>query len=37
MKVVDQETGEDITEKLKAQRDAERAEREQQKQQAAGE
>ncbi|MCO4052987.1 MAG: polyribonucleotide nucleotidyltransferase [Bosea sp.] len=27
MKVVDQETGEDITEKLKAQRDAERAER----------
>jgi polyribonucleotide nucleotidyltransferase len=37
MKVVDQETGEDITEKLKAQRDAERAERDQQKQQAAGE
>ncbi|NNM71260.1 polyribonucleotide nucleotidyltransferase [Enterovirga aerilata] len=28
MKVVDQQTGEDLTEKLKAQRDAERAERE---------
>jgi polyribonucleotide nucleotidyltransferase len=27
MKVVDQETGEDITDKIKAQRDAERAER----------
>ena len=27
MKVVDQQTGEDLTEKLKAQRDAERAER----------
>jgi polyribonucleotide nucleotidyltransferase len=35
MKVVDQETGEDLTEKLKAQRDAERAERDQQR--AAGE
>ena len=35
MKVVDQETGEDITEKLKAQRDAERAQRDQK--QAAGE
>ncbi|MBM6593868.1 polyribonucleotide nucleotidyltransferase [Microvirga pudoricolor] len=34
MKVVDQETGEDITEKLKAERDAERAERDAQKQQA---
>jgi polyribonucleotide nucleotidyltransferase len=36
MKVVDQETGEDITEKLKAERDAERNQRDQQKQ-AAGE
>ena len=36
MKVVNQETGEDITEQLKAQRDAERAQRDQQKQ-AAGE
>jgi polyribonucleotide nucleotidyltransferase len=27
MKVVDQQTGEDITEKVKAQRDADRAER----------
>jgi polyribonucleotide nucleotidyltransferase len=36
MKVVDQETGEDITEKLKAERDAEKAQRDQQKQ-AAGE
>jgi polyribonucleotide nucleotidyltransferase len=35
MKVVDQETGEDITEKLKAERDAERNQRDQQK--AAGE
>ena len=35
MKVVDQETGEDITEKLKAERDAERAQRDQK--QAAGE
>ena len=32
MKVVDQETGEDITEKLKAEKDAERAERDAQKQ-----
>jgi polyribonucleotide nucleotidyltransferase len=32
MKVVDQETGEDITEKLKAEREAERAQREQQRQ-----
>jgi polyribonucleotide nucleotidyltransferase len=31
MKVVDQETGEDLTEKLKAQRDAERSQREQQR------
>ena len=31
MKVVDQETGEDITEKLKAQREAERAQRDQQR------
>ena len=31
MKVVDQETGEDITEKLKAERDAERAQRDQQR------
>ena len=38
MKVVDQETGEDITEKLKAEREAERAQREQERQrQAAGE
>ncbi|NBJ12979.1 polyribonucleotide nucleotidyltransferase [Microvirga arsenatis] len=36
MKVVNQETGEDITEQLKAERDAERAQRDQQKQ-AAGE
>ncbi|GEO14100.1 polyribonucleotide nucleotidyltransferase [Microvirga aerophila] len=36
MKVVDQETGEDITEQLKAERDAEKAQRDQQKQ-AAGE
>jgi polyribonucleotide nucleotidyltransferase len=35
MKVVNQETGEDITEQLKAERDAERAQRDQQK--AAGE
>jgi polyribonucleotide nucleotidyltransferase len=35
MKVVDQETGEDITEKLKAERDAERSQRDQQR--AAGE
>jgi polyribonucleotide nucleotidyltransferase len=34
MKVVDQETGEDITEKLKAERDAERSERDAQKAQA---
>ncbi|HEX2510931.1 MAG TPA: polyribonucleotide nucleotidyltransferase [Microvirga sp.] len=32
MKVVDQETGEDLTEKLKAERDAERAQRDQQRQ-----
>jgi len=32
MKVVNQETGEDITEQLKAERDAERAQRDQQKQ-----
>src|SRR5215203_3392837 len=32
MKVVNQETGEDITEKLKAERDAERAQRDQQRQ-----
>src|ERR671911_65916 len=32
MKVVDQESGEDITEKLKAERDAERAQRDQQRQ-----
>jgi polyribonucleotide nucleotidyltransferase len=31
MKVVDQETGEDLTEKLKAQRDAEKAQRDQQR------
>jgi polyribonucleotide nucleotidyltransferase len=36
MKVVDQETGEDLTEQLKAERDAEKAQRDQQKQ-AAGE
>jgi polyribonucleotide nucleotidyltransferase len=36
MKVVNQETGEDITEQLKAERDAERAQRDGQKQ-AAGE
>jgi polyribonucleotide nucleotidyltransferase len=36
MKVVNQETGEDITEQLKAERDAEKAQRDQQKQ-AAGE
>jgi polyribonucleotide nucleotidyltransferase len=35
MKVVNQESGEDITEQLKAERDAERAQRDQQK--AAGE
>jgi polyribonucleotide nucleotidyltransferase len=35
MKVVNQETGEDITEQLKAERDAERTQRDQQK--AAGE
>jgi polyribonucleotide nucleotidyltransferase len=35
MKVVNQETGEDITEQLKAERDAERNQRDQQK--AAGE
>jgi polyribonucleotide nucleotidyltransferase len=35
MKVVDQETGEDLTEKLKAERDAERAQQKQR--QAAGE
>jgi polyribonucleotide nucleotidyltransferase len=37
MKVVDQETGEDITEKLKAERDAERAQRDQERQRQAGE
>jgi polyribonucleotide nucleotidyltransferase len=37
MKVVDQETGEDITEKIKAEREAERRERDQQRQAAAGE
>ncbi|MCB5174770.1 MULTISPECIES: polyribonucleotide nucleotidyltransferase [Microvirga] len=37
MKVVNQETGEDITEQLKAEREAEKAQRDQQKQQAAGE
>ena len=32
MKVVDQETGEDMTEKLKAEREAERAQRDQPRQ-----